>query len=185
VISPIETERRSAYRGVQMLIRSAEPTGFVLALAGWAESDLWLRLDGGVRLATGRLSIVVPDLLGRLAGKAHKRGRRLGERSLAELHALRKTLKKLRYCTEYCEALYKPKRVKHYQALARDVLEVLGALNDTVGSEALLDNLDIKDPALTPGIGLLSRSSIAEREKAMKKLPKAWKAFRAETPFWS
>jgi triphosphatase len=185
VISPIETERRSAYRGVQMLIRSAEPTGFVLALAGWAESDLWLRLDGGVRLATGRLSIVVPDLLGRLAGKAHKRGRRLGERSLAELHALRKTLKKLRYCTEYCEALYKHKQVKHYQARAKDVLEVLGALNDTVGSEAMLDSLDTKDAALTPGIGLLSRSSIAERKKAMKKLPKAWKAFQAETPFWS
>ncbi len=141
--------------------------------------------DTGQHLTEEPLRTVVPDMLDRLAGKAQKRGRRLGERSLTELHALRKTLKKLRYCTEYCEALYKHKQVKHYQARAKDVLEVLGALNDTVGSEALLDSLDTKDAALTPGIGLLSRSSIAEREKAMKKLPKAWKAFQAETPFWS
>ena len=186
VIPLIETERRSAYRGVHTLIHSAEPTGFVLALAGWAQSDLWLRPDGaGGHLAKEPLEAVAPDLLDRLAGKARKRGRRLGERSLAELHALRKTLKKLRYCTEYCEALYKDKRVKHYQARAKDVLEILGALNDTVGSEAMLGSLDTKDAGLTPGIGLLSRSSIAEREKAMKKLPKAWKAFQAETPFWS
>jgi len=58
-------------------------------------------------------------------------------------------------------------------------------LNDTVGSEAMLDGLDTKDAALTPGIGLLSRLSVAQREKAMKKLPDAWKAFQAETPFWS
>jgi triphosphatase len=185
VLSPIEHERRGAYRGVQALIRSTEPTGFVLALAGWVESDLWLRPDTGQHLTEEPLRTVVPDMLDRLAGKAQKRGRRLGERSLTELHALRKTLKKLRYCTEYCEALYKHKQVKHYQARAKDVLEVLGALNDTVGSEAMLESLNTKDAALTPGIGLLSRSSIAEREKAMKKLPKAWKAFQAETPFWS
>ena len=185
VISPIEGERRGAYRGVQTLIRSAEPTGFVLALAGWAESGLWLRPYGGQHLAKEPLRDIAPDLLDRLAGKVRKRGKRLVERSVAELHALRKTLKKLRYCTEYCETLYKHKPVTHYQARARELLEVLGVLNDTVGSEAMLDGLDTKDAALTPGIGLLSRLSVAQREKAMKKLPDAWKAFRAETPFWS
>src|SRR5262249_27245300 len=114
-----------------------------------------------------------------------KRGQRLKERSLTELHSLRKTLKKLRYCTEYCETLYKHKRVKHYQERAKDLLEVLGALNDTVGAEALLDTLDTKDATLTPGIGPISRASTANREQALKKLPKAWKAFEAETPFWA
>jgi inorganic triphosphatase YgiF len=185
VIPPIETDRRVAYRGVQALIRSAEPTSFVLALAGWAQSDLWLRPDGGLHLAAEPLRAVVPGMLDRLASKAHKRGRRLEERSLDELHALRKTLKKLRYCAEYCEPLYRHERVRHYQARAKEVLEVLGALNDTVGASTLLERIDTKDAALTPGIGLLSRSSIAEREKAMKKLPKAWKAFKAETPFWA
>jgi CHAD domain-containing protein len=124
-------------------------------------------------------------MLDRLAAKADKRGRRLRERSLEELHSLRKTLKKLRYCTEYCETLYKHKRVKRYQDRAKELLDVLGALNDTVGSEALLDTLDTKDATLTPGIGLISRVSTANREKALKQLPKAWKAFAAETPFWA
>jgi triphosphatase len=182
VVPPIEGERREAYRGVQALIRSAEPTGFALALSGWAESGLWLRAFED--LANRPLADIATDMLDRLAGKAHKRGRHLKECSLSELHALRKTLKKLRYCTEYCEALYKRKRVKRYQERAKDLLDVLGALNDTVGSEALLDHLDTKDAALAPGIGLLSRSAMVERDKAMKTLPKAWKAFEAEEPFW-
>jgi triphosphatase len=182
VIPPIEGGRRDAYRGVQALIRSAEPTGFALALSGWAESSLWLRAFED--LANRPLADIAPDMLDRLAGKAHKRGSHIGDRSLDELHALRKTLKKLRYCTEYCAALYRYKRVERYQERAKDLLDVLGALNDTVGAEALLDRLDTRDAALTPGIGLLSRSAMAEREKAMKALPKAWKAFEAEPPFW-
>ena len=90
----------------------------------------------------------------------------------------------MRYCTEYCEALYKRKRVERYQERAKDLLDVLGVLNDTVGSEALLDHMDTKDAALTPGIGLLSRSAMAARDAAMETLPKAWKAFEAEPPFW-
>jgi inorganic triphosphatase YgiF len=182
VIPPIEGERREAYRGVQVLIRSGEPTGFALAMSGWAESGLWLRASGD--LADRPLAEIAPDMLDRLAGKAHKRGSHIRDCSLDELHALRKTLKKLRYCTEYCEALYKHKRVKRYQERAKNVLDVLGALNDTVGAEALLDLFDTKDAALTPGIGLLSRSAMTERERAMKALPKAWEAFAAEEPFW-
>jgi inorganic triphosphatase YgiF len=182
LIPPVENQRREAYRGVQTLIRSAELTGFILTLAGWAESGLWLRASED--LANRPLRAIAPDMLDRLAGKAHKRGRHLKGRSLTELHALRKTLKKLRYCTEYCEALYKHKQVRRYQDSAKDLLDILGALNDTVGSEMLLDHLDTKDATLTPGISLLSRSAAAERDKAMKALPKAWKAFEAETPFW-
>jgi triphosphatase len=182
LIAPVENQRREAYRGVQTLIRSAELTGFVLALAGWAESGLWLRASED--RANRSLRAIAPDMLDRLAGKAHKRGRHLAGRSLTELHALRKTMKKLRYCTEYCEALYKHKQVRRYQECAKDLLDILGALNDTVGSEAVLERLDTKDAALAPGIGLLSRAAMAERDKAMKTLPKTWKAFEAETPFW-
>jgi len=181
---PIEAERRAAYRGVQALINSGEPTAFILALAGWAESGQWLRPEFG-HLGDAKLTAIAPELLDRLASRADKRGRRLRERSLDELHSLRKTLKKLRYCTEYCEALYKRKRVRRYQERAKELLEVLGALNDTVGTDALLDTLDTKDATLTPGIGLISRASIANREVALKQLPKAWKAFAAEKPFWS
>jgi inorganic triphosphatase YgiF len=186
IVPPIEVERRAAYRGVQTLIKSAEPTGFILALAGWVESGLWLRPDTKLAKLPGLpLAGIASEMLDRLAAKAGKRGRRLGDRSLDELHALRKTLKKLRYCTEYCGTLYQRKRVIRYQERAKHLLEVLGALNDTVGMDALLDTLDTKDAALIPGIGLISRVSAAKREKALKRLPKAWKAFAAETPFWA
>jgi inorganic triphosphatase YgiF len=186
IVPPVEAARRTAYRGVQALINSGEPTAFVLALAGWAESGLWLRPDGDLgHLPDLPFTVIAPELLDKLAGKASKRGRHLKSRSLKELHSLRKTLKKLRYCTEYCETLYKHKRVKRYQERAKELLKVLGALNDTVGAEALLDTLDAKDPSLTPGIGFISRVAMASREQALKQLPKAWKAFAAETPFWS
>jgi inorganic triphosphatase YgiF len=182
VIPPLKGERRDAYRGVQALIRSAQPTSFALALSGWAESGLCLRKFKD--LANRPLADIVPDMLDRLAGKAHKRGGHLKDCSLDELHSLRKALKKLRYCTEYCETLYKRKRVKRYQERAKGLLDVLGVLNDTVGTETLLDRLNTRDAALTAGISALSRSAMAEREKAMKALPKAWKVFEAEKPFW-
>jgi CHAD domain-containing protein len=186
IVPPVEAARRAAYRGVQALINSGEPTAFILALTGWAESGLWLRPDGDFGHVPGLpLTAIAPELLDRLAAKANKRGRHLKSRSLSELHSLRKTLKKLRYCTEYCEALYQHKRVKHYQRGAKELLDVLGALNDTVGAEALLDRLDTKDATLTPGIGFISRVAIANREQALNRLPKAWKAFKAEAPFWS
>lgn len=184
VVPPVEAERRTAYRAIQALINSGEPTAFTLALAGWAESGLWFRPQFG-HLAGARLASITPELLDALADKASKRGRHLKDRSLSELHSLRKTLKKLRYCTEFCGSLYKRKRVKRYQERAKELLEVLGALNDTVGADELLDTLDTKDATLTPGIGLVSRVSIANREEALKQLPKAWKAFAAEKPFWA
>jgi inorganic triphosphatase YgiF len=186
IVPPIEVGRRAAYRGVQMLINSPEPTGFILALAGWAESGLWLRPDQKfAKLPDLPLAGIASEMLERLAVKADKRGRRLERRSLDELHTLRKTLKKLRYCTEYCGTLYRRKQVKRYQARAKELLEVLGALNDTAGTEALLDTLDTKDAALTPGIGLISGMSAVRRQKALKQLPKSWKAFAAEPPFWA
>lgn len=181
LIPTVETNRRKAYRQVQALIRSHEPTGFVLALAGWLEGDVW-DVSG---VASQRLADSVPDLLDRLRKKALKRGRHLEKRTLAELHALRKTLKKLRYSVEFCASLYPAKPVKRYRKCCKDVLDILGEINDTVGAEARLESLPTRDSALTPAIGLVERMALERRKAAVKKLHDAWKDFETEKPFWS
>ena len=59
-----------------------------------------------------RLAKLAPELLDRLAGKVAKRGKRIGRRSDEELHALRKSLKKLRYGVDDLAGLYGRKAVK-------------------------------------------------------------------------
>ncbi len=181
LIPVAETNRRNSYRQVQALIRSHEPTGFILALAGWLESDLWEA--PGIR--SQRLADSVPKLLDRLRKKALKRGRHLETRPPPELHALRKTLKKLRYSVEFCASLYPAKDVKRYRKGCKDVLDVLGEINDTIGAEARLEGLPMRDSALTPAIGLVGRMAVERRKAAAKKLGDAWRDFASEKPFWS
>jgi triphosphatase len=181
LIPIVETNRRNAYRQVQALIRSHEPTGFILALAGWLENDLWDVSD----IASDRLADSVADLLDKLRKKALKRGRHLEKRTLTELHALRKTLKKLRYSVEFCASLYPSKQIKRYRKCCKNVLDILGEINDTVGAEARLEEFPTRDSALTPAIGLIGQLAVERRKAAVKKLDDAWNDFEKQKPFWS
>jgi inorganic triphosphatase YgiF len=186
LIMPLaEAARREAYVAIDRLIRSREPTDFALALAGWSHGTLWVKPGKAADTLPGRaFAELAPDLLDRLASKALKRGRRLASRPMEELHSLRKTVKKLRYCAEYCGSLYPRKQVERYLAACKTVLDLLGAINDTVGTETLADRLIGDDRSLIPVAGLFARISAESRENALKGLPKAWGAFAAETPFW-
>jgi inorganic triphosphatase YgiF len=180
-----ETSRRHAYVAVDRLIRSPEPTSFMLALASWSDGALWARAGQTNATLPGQsFAEVAPDMLDTLAAKAAKRGRRLEKRSLIELHALRKTLKKLRYCTEYCAGLYPRKRVGPYLDACKAVLDLLGAINDTVGTELLAHELTAGDQALIPALGLFAQITAESRAAALDKLPECWSAFAKEKAFW-
>ena len=177
-----EAERAASHR--QLGDEFAQPalTGLVLRLAAWAEDEACLLGD---KAKQGHLSGLAPELLDRVARKVIKRGRHIGRRSGKKLHALRKSLKKLRYGVDYLAGLYSHKAVKSYLKRCKDLQELLGRINDAAMAVTLAEKLSQDGHLdLAPAIGALGEWSEKRRHKALRHLPDAWDEFRAASPFW-
>ena len=185
LLEAASAERRVAHQRVEEEIERPALTGFVLGMMAWAE-------DGSVRpalLGDKRLRIrlvkLAPELLDRLAGKVAKRGRRIGRRSDEELHALRKSLKKLRYGVDDVAGLYGRKAVRKYLQGCKELQELLGRMNDAAVAGTLARGLSADDGSgLAPAVGALAQWSERRRNKALHRLSGAWATFQKASPFW-
>jgi triphosphatase len=159
---------------------SAEFTAFILALAGWIEN-----IGEAGRLREILLSDAAPAMLEQLQHKVMKRGRQIAKLDAEELHDLRKTLKKLRYGSDYLASLFEKKAVKRYRKGCDALQEVLGTVNDAATAERLLVRLGSDDDLhLTPAIGLFAEWNARRRAAALARLPVVWEAFAAVAPPW-
>ena len=177
-----EAERAASHR--QLSDEFAQPalTGLALGLAAWAEDEAGLLGDKAMQ---GRLSGLAPELLDRVARKALKRGRHIGRRSGKKLHAVRKSLKKLRYGVDYLAGLYSRKAVKSYMKRCKNLQGLLGQINDAGMAVTLAEKLSQGDHLdLAPAIGALRKWSEKRHHKALRRLPESWDEFRAASPFW-
>jgi triphosphatase len=182
--APAEGAQDAAHAGARNLMDRPEFTGFILAFAGWVEGRLWAA-PGEEALLDRPLVEYAPEMLDGLARKVRKRGRHLAENSLTELHALRKSLKKLRYGVEYLAGLYPEQPVKDYRRACAVALEMLGKINDTVTTDLISGTLTKNGRShLAPAISLLSRHSAERRKEARDALPEAWAVLEAAEPFW-
>ena len=140
--------------------------------------------DPQCRPRTKRLAYVAPDLLDRLARKVAKRASR-GATRPEQLHDLRKSLKMLRYATEFVGSLYAPKAVKRYRERCQHVQERLGAINDARVTPRLAASLmGERSLELGPAIAALSDWSAEQDRKARRHLHRALQEFEASVPFW-
>jgi triphosphatase len=180
-----ETERRAAHRRVEEELGGPVLTGFVLGTAAWIEEGTarpTLLDDKGMRQRVAKLA---PELLDRVAAKVVQRGKRLGRRSDEELHALRKSLKKLRYSVDDLAGLYRRKAVKAYLRGCKELQKLLGSMNDAAVAGKLANELSAGDRAgLAPAVGALATWSERRRDKARNDLSAAWATFRKASPFW-
>ena len=179
-----EAERQLAHRRLRDELSGPAATGLVLELAaeGAGEPGASALLK---RSAHRSLATEAPDMLDRLARKAAKRGRRLERLSEDELHALRKSLKKLRYGMDFLGGLYGHKQVKAYVHHCKELQEGLGSLNDAAVAESLAQRLGGGDPArLAVPAEAVARWGRERRAKAVRHLAGGWKEFKAASPFW-
>ena len=181
-----ETERQAAHHRVEEEIGRPALTGFVLGMAAWVEDGSTQPTVLGDKRMRRRLAKLAPELLDRLAGKVAKRGKRIGQRSDEELHALRKSLKKLRYGVDDLAGLYGRKAVKKYLQGCKELQELLGRMNDAAVAGTLAKGLNAGDGSgLAPAVGALAQWSEKRRDKALHHLSGAWATFQKTSPFWS
>jgi len=124
---------------------------------------------------------LAPDLLRRLEHKVASRGRHVARSADSELHALRKAVKKLRYCVEFLSPLSSHKQVKAYLRQCKRLSKQLGGLNDAVVAVAMAEQLGgERQPELAPAVAALARWAADQQAAARHNLPKNWHALQAE-----
>jgi triphosphatase len=183
--SKADRRRRDAYARLAHELRSPALTKLVLAMAVWVEDGA----EDPERLGDARLAKpaadLAPDLLGRLARKVAKRGRKLKSRSGPEVHALRKSLEKLRQGVTDFACLTPRRRTKAYGRACADVLDRLGRLQDAAMAEALAAELAADDASLGPAVAQVAAWAAKRRRKHTKHLPAAWRTLREQPSAWT
>ncbi|MCE2576567.1 CYTH and CHAD domain-containing protein [Komagataeibacter sp. FNDCR2] len=176
------TEKRmNAHQQLCQELETPALTELMLSLMLWVE-DRSFPGDGTQRAAS--LSHVAPVVLNRLARKVRRRGRHIHQLSSDERHALRKSLKKLRYGAQYFAGLHASRSVKTYMKRSKKLLRHLGEINDATVADTLVSTLGKTHPGLAVVAGTFADWNDKRRRKALHALPAAWKKFRNAEPFW-
>ncbi len=178
---PASSARAAAHVRFNEEIRGPAFTRLVLGLAAWAQE---MRLPGNPRPRRA-IEDLCPALLDPLAAKVARRGRHIRHRSETELHALRKSLKKLRYGIDFLGPVFRPAPLKSYLHDCKRLQQTLGDINDTVTATALAERL-AKGARLdlAPAVGALAEQLGYRRNDAMSRLAKRWNTFSDQPRFW-
>jgi len=182
---PAQMRRDAAHAEFVRALDDPAFTALVLGLAAWAEDGCAHDRLAGDKALRRPLARIAPKLLDRLYRKVERRGGDVEKLGDQELHALRKSLKKLRYGVEYLASLYPQKAVKAYVKRCKALQKSLGAINDAATAIRLAEGLSEGGRAdLAGAVGALARSVDRPKRKAMKSLSKKWRAFDDEPRFW-
>jgi inorganic triphosphatase YgiF len=176
-----EEQRHAAHQAAKKAIGEPEFARFVLAFRLWSGGAVAALLPRARDLPLRRTA---SSLLDRLENKVVRRLDRSDADDPASLHALRKSVKKLRYGIEYLDVLFgrEPRRyLKHANALQKK----LGALNDLETAQHRLAGLAGDGRLdLVPATGALINWVEARRPKLLEKALKARATYCREDPFW-
>jgi triphosphatase len=181
-----EVKRTASHCAMQEELRGTAFTSLVLGMAAWVEDGARSPALLGDDAMQRPIAKLAPHLLDRMARKVADRGRGLEAASREDLHALRKSAKKLRYGIEFLSGLYSRKATKEQLHACKTLQEVLGEINDAAMTPVLAARLSDGDHAgLASAVGELAEWSAKRGKSASHQLAKAWHAFRQAERFWS
>ena len=176
-----EEKRVSALAEMRQKLTDPSITSTLLSLGHSTEDPAALF---GAETADALLEDHAPVLLDRMARKVQHRGHHIGHLSDRQLHDVRKSLKGLRYSIESILPLYNGSRVETYMGHCKDLQDLFGRFNDAATAEALVRQAIKERPDLAEAGDAIVHMAHRERKKILKKLPKRWKTFSKDVPFW-
>ena len=180
--------RRRANTKARRAVRSMRYQRLVLKLAGWISVGEW---RGGAEMVPGDalqrpVTEFAAAVLDRRYQQARKRGRKLADRSPAELHKLRIAIKKFRYAADFFASLYEGKSAGETLKRLGDLQDILGAMNDSATVAGLMRQgfTGTRGKRVLEARGILLGWSRGRAVTLKRELKRAWKAFRAAEKFW-
>ncbi|MBO0738529.1 MAG: CHAD domain-containing protein [Alphaproteobacteria bacterium] len=180
-----EPARTIAHRGLRDEVNGLAFARLVLEIADWIEVGAHTRAPLRNNEADKPITEIVPELLDGVLRKVIKRGRNLHGARSEELHALRKSIKKLRYSIEFFSSLYPKKRVRAYLRPCKELQELLGIINDGTVTIALAEELGQGGGEdLAAAVGTLMKWTTSRSKRARRHVRKSWSALLSADPFW-
>ena len=180
--------RRRANAKARRAVRSMRYHRLLLELTAWIATDASRVALQGAPVDALRKPVTefAAGVLERRYQQARRRGRRLSERSPAELHRLRIAIKKFRYATDFFASLYEGKAARDTLQRLGDLQDILGAMNDAATVAGLMRQgfTGTRGKRVLEARGILLGWSRGRAVTLKRELRRAWKAFRAAERFW-
>lgn len=175
----IDAARRAAWAEAREAASSARFRALMIDATAWVETGDWLQTpDAGAPVKP-----FANHALKRHLKKLERRGRAARGGDDVARHHLRIEAKKLRYAAEGLASLYGAKRVERYSAKLKQLLEVLGGLNDQASAEPLMAKLKLS-PDAAFAAGELVGLKTATKPRLIARAGKALGGLAAADPFW-
>ncbi len=180
--------REVAHGPVRAALRDPRYGHLQIRLGLWLESRAWLQGAGEAAHARD-LAGFAARCLDKRHRQVKKRGRGFADLPIEAKHALRISVKKLRYAVDFFRTLYPKKRMAPYLARLKALQEDLGHLNDVAVAEQGLARLTAGARGadarrLGTGAGIVTGWYARELAEALPRLDRDWQDFAAERPFW-
>ena len=188
-----EDRRLDAYALVREALKSPRYAGLVLRLSAFTETQGWAPQPCP---PDHPLAQPIMDWAASILNRAHKKALRAGD-GLAKLdvparHLLRIRLKKLRYNTDFLQALYDTPAKKKYLRALEHLQDDFGHLNDVAVAETLLADLAADHPGGRGGkAAAIDKASAAIMgwharglHDSEPRLLTDWDTFTSAPPFW-
>ena len=179
--------RRTADRHASEALASPQYTECLLQIGAWWEGGGWRKTAKSIT-DTSALDFAEARI-DKFYRRLCKQGDKIKELDAAGLHELRIRAKKLRYATEFFGSLFHAKDVRAYIKALAEIQNCLGALNDGAVAQRLLAQIEaraqgIEPTALARAAGIVTGGNATRLADGLKQLPKTWRRFSAERPFW-
>ncbi|MFJ3046267.1 CHAD domain-containing protein [Herbaspirillum chlorophenolicum] len=173
-------QARTMHKAAVQVVASPRYTALALHLSRWMLAAQWRETMTVEQLAAlaQPLSRFAREMLRHDEKRMKKRGSKM-EDDPRSRHRARIAAKKMRYDTEFFQALYREKNSKPYLKALSRLQDQLGLLNDITVANNLLDELQAKHPALASGIGYARgflAAQVGDGEEKIRRLWKKWKA---------
>jgi triphosphatase len=185
-----EPHRLAAYGVLREALADARYNRFHLSFSRWIGCRGWRNELENKSLAV--LLEPAPTLAARVLTQLHrkaiKQGRQFRHLQPEARHRLRIALKKLRYATEFFNALFGDDvATKSYLSCLAKLQNALGHANDAAIAQPFLSALasDHAAPEIQRTIGAVIGWQARDRIETEKTLHKHWRQFKAMPTFWS
>lgn len=189
LVTALEKRRDIVRRAVRKTLAAPESISFLFDLGRLIEGRGWLSpsdYSQTVRLAAP-IGTLAPALLEKRYRKVVRRGRRIRELSVEDLHALRKDLKKFRYTADMLDVIWPGKKVDAYIKTLKRLQDRFGTLNDAAMAGEYLAGADAPgrdDPDVQRAVGWVLGTLAIRAGSDRPALFDRWDAFAEEKPFW-
>ncbi len=176
-------ERRIIRKKVRVELAGDKMMGLLLKLGAFSQSPEELFPAKGA--ANRPILEVASAALEKSWNATAKQGRSFDKMNVRKRHAMRKSLKNLRYQVDAFASLYPRRQVKPFRKKLKILQDVFGYMNDVAMAESLTRSLSTGNREIHLSAGFVLGWHTARSEQRWSQVRRRWKDLKQTRKFWT